>query len=81
MPGVRYSSFQFTAYERNKNLEQRYGKGAVRIYENLVAQAQKEVDRENLEKSKRYKTRFGSTIVVDEFGNTTDSVLRDYKAE
>jgi hypothetical protein len=50
LPGVRYSSFQFTAYERNKQLEQRYGKGAVRIYENLVAQAQKEVDRENLEK-------------------------------
>ena len=52
LPGVRYSSFQYSAYERNRNLESRYGKGAVKIYEDLVRQAQQEVDRENRQKLK-----------------------------
>ena len=46
LPGVRYSSFQYNAFERNRNIELRYGKGAVRIYEDLVRQAQKEVEKE-----------------------------------
>ena len=47
LSGVRYSSFQYTKYESNKNLEQRYGQGAVRIYEQLYQQALEEVEREN----------------------------------
>ena len=30
LPGVRYSIFQYTTYERNKNIELRYGMGAVK---------------------------------------------------
>ena len=48
LPGVRYSSFQYSKYERNKILESRYGRGAVLIYEKLVKEAQKEVDLERL---------------------------------
>jgi len=48
---VRYSSFQYNAYERNRNLESRYGIGAVKIEENLMREAQEEVNRENRKKA------------------------------
>jgi len=46
LPGVRYSTFKYTLQERNRNLEAKFGAGAVKIYENLIIEAQKEVDRE-----------------------------------
>lgn len=81
LPGVRYSSFQYSAYERNRNLEARYGNGAVKIYENLVIEAQKEVDREIREKQKKNKPGFVETVIVDEHGNTNESLVRDFRAE
>lgn len=69
LPGVRYSIFQYSAYERNRNLEERYGRGAVKIYEDLVREAQKEVDRENLMKQRCMEGRYrAETIVEDEDG-------------
>jgi len=44
----RYSSFQYTLEERNRNLEDRLGPGAVKIYQNLIIEAQKEVEIERL---------------------------------
>jgi len=54
---VRYSSFQFTQDERNRNLEVKFGPGAVKIYENLIIEAQKEVDSERLLARSEYIAR------------------------
>jgi hypothetical protein len=50
LPNVRYSSWQYSAFERNQLLESRYGRGAVRIYEDLIRQAQDELEQENKQK-------------------------------
>jgi hypothetical protein len=39
LPGVRYSIFQFNRLEKNLIFEKRQGKGAVKIYNNLIKQA------------------------------------------
>lgn len=46
LPGVRYSSFQYTLEERNHNLEIRQGRGAVRNFENLLKDAEAEAEAE-----------------------------------
>lgn len=48
LSGSRYSSYQYTREESNRNLEAKFGPGAVKIYENLIIQAQKEVEQERL---------------------------------
>ena len=48
---VRYSTFQYTLREKNENLEAKFGLGAVKTHENLIIEAQKEVDRERLQDS------------------------------
>lgn len=45
---ARYSSFQYNSEERNRNLENKFGAGAVKNYENLIIEAQKEVEIERL---------------------------------
>ena len=82
LPGVRYSSFQYSAYERNQNLESRYGIGAVRMHENLMREAQKEVDLENKYKALNDSGRFnGNTIVMNEEGEDGEDLAAAYKNE
>ena len=82
LPGVRYSSFQYSAYERNQNLESRYGIGAVRMHENLMREAQKEVDLENKYKALNASGRFhGDTIIMNEEGEDGEDLAAAYKNE
>ena len=76
---VRYSIFQYTLQERNRILEAKFGLGAVKTYENLIIEAQKEVDRERYLAQSEYHKRL--TIVVAADGQLDSELERQYREE
>ena len=75
LPYKRYSIFQYTKLERNHNLENRYGKGAITRFEELVRQDQKKAE---AKKEQQLRASRRKTVVRASDGETQEEAEQKY---
>ena len=80
LPSKRYSSYQYTQEESNHNLEQKFGLGAVKKYEELIRLAEQEVEQERMLNQNIGRPR-QATMVRTAEGKIDAELERQYRQE